>query len=84
MTKIVETLEQATRRADYWKAEYMKTTQMPLASDAIRAKIYGDKIDALRNALKRIYYFQQDMEHPPIKSVAEMMRDIAKDALKND
>ena len=34
-----------------------------------------------REALKRIYYFQQDLGNPPLASVAEQMREIARAAL---
>jgi hypothetical protein len=43
-----------------------------------------DEADRLRNALKRIYYFQVDIGYPPLKSVNEIMRDMARDALRQE
>jgi hypothetical protein len=43
----------------------------------------ADEILALRRALQRIYLFSDyDLGAPPLRSAAEMMRDIAKTALQ--
>jgi hypothetical protein len=40
-----------------------------------------ERLAAAEKVIERIYYFQQDIARPPLKSVAELMRDMAHDYL---